>query len=119
MLNIDSYDEHIGGATNLINLCLETPWSEPACFLFSSSISCRQGSPDPRCKEDFSASPATAAGTGYAQSKWIVEKLCEKASEKSGVPVAALRIGQMVGDSVHGIWNETEGTFALLLQTGY
>ncbi len=33
----------------------------------------------------------------------------EKATEKSGLPVSVLRIGQMVGDSVHGIWNETEG----------
>ncbi|KAF9052348.1 L-aminoadipate-semialdehyde dehydrogenase [Hymenopellis radicata] len=108
VLNIDSYDEHIGGVVNLINLCLQTPWSEPATFLFSSSISCRQGSPDPTCPENFPPSTATAAGTGYAQSKWTVEKLMEKATEKNGLPVSVLRIGQMVGDSVHGIWNETE-----------
>ncbi|KAG7444789.1 L-aminoadipate-semialdehyde dehydrogenase [Guyanagaster necrorhizus] len=108
VLNIESYDTHIGGAVNLINLCLESPFSEPASFAFSSSVSCRQGSQDETCSEGFSPAPSTAAGTGYAQSKWVVEKLCERATEKSRVPVSVLRIGQMVGDSVHGVWNETE-----------
>ncbi|KIY63134.1 L-aminoadipate-semialdehyde dehydrogenase [Cylindrobasidium torrendii FP15055 ss-10] len=108
VMNIDSFDEHIGGAVNLMNLALETPWAEPATFLFSSSISSRMASPEEFCDEDFPQTPATAAGTGYAQSKWVVEKLSEKASEKTGLPVAVTRIGQMSGDSVHGIWNETE-----------
>ncbi|KAK0470229.1 L-aminoadipate-semialdehyde dehydrogenase [Desarmillaria tabescens] len=108
VLNIESFDSHIGGAVNLINLCLESPFSEPASFAFSSSISCRQGSRDETCAEDFPPAPSTAAETGYAQSKWVVEKLCERAAEKSGVPVSILRIGQMDGDSVHGVWNETE-----------
>lgn len=109
MLSLQSYDEHIGGAVNLINLCLASPYAEPAAFFFSSSISCRQGAPEPTCAEDFSPAPSTAAGTGYARSKWVVEKLCQRAAAVSGVPVGVLRIGQMVGDSVTGVWNETEG----------
>ncbi|KAJ6485861.1 L-aminoadipate-semialdehyde dehydrogenase [Mycena sanguinolenta] len=107
-LSLESYDEHVGGAVNLINLCLESPYAEPAAFFFSSSISCRQGAPDLTCTEDFAQSPSTAAGTGYARSKWVVEKLCQRAAASSGVPVGVLRIGQMVGDSVTGVWNETE-----------
>lgn len=91
-----------------MNLALAAPWSEPATFFFSSSISCRQGSPDALCAENFPPTPATAAGTGYAQSKWVVEKLSEAAAQKTGLPVAVLRIGQMTGDSISGIWNETE-----------
>lgn len=83
-----------------MNLCLQSPYAEPAAFYFSSSISCRQGSPDATCTEDYSSSPSTAAGTGYAQSKWVVEKLCQKAADATGLPVGVLRIGQMVGDSV-------------------
>ncbi|KAJ6496764.1 L-aminoadipate-semialdehyde dehydrogenase [Mycena vulgaris] len=108
VLSLESYDEHVGGAVNLINLCLASPYAEPAAFFFSSSISCRQGAPDATCTEDFAPSPSTAAGTGYARSKWVVEKLCQRAAESSGVPVGVLRIGQMVGDSVTGVWNETE-----------
>ncbi|KAJ6624936.1 L-aminoadipate-semialdehyde dehydrogenase [Mycena sp. CBHHK59/15] len=108
VLSLESYDEHVGGVANLINLCLSSPYSEPAAFFFSSSISCRQGSPNKTCAEDFPPSPSTAAGTGYARSKWVVEKLCERAAASSTVPVGVLRIGQMVGDSMTGVWNETE-----------
>ncbi|KAJ7460644.1 L-aminoadipate-semialdehyde dehydrogenase [Mycena latifolia] len=108
VLSLESYNEHIGGAVNLINLCLASPYAGPAAFFFSSSISCRQGAPDATCTEDFAPSPSTAAGTGYARSKWVVEKLCQQAAANSGVPVGVLRIGQMVGDSVTGVWNETE-----------
>ncbi|KAJ7493419.1 L-aminoadipate-semialdehyde dehydrogenase [Mycena galericulata] len=107
-LSLESYDEHICGVVNLINLCLASPYAEPAAFFFSSSISCRQGAPDATCSEDFASSPSTAAGTGYAQSKWVAEKLCQRAAATSGVPAGVLRIGQMVGDSVNGVWNETE-----------
>ncbi|KIY64013.1 NAD(P)-binding protein, partial [Cylindrobasidium torrendii FP15055 ss-10] len=108
VMNVDSFDEHIGGSANLMNLALEAPWSEPATFLFSSSISCRMASPDKYAGEDFPPTTATAAGTGYAQGKWVVEKLSEAAAEKTGLPVAVLRIGQMSGDTSCGIWNETE-----------
>jgi len=77
-------------------------------FFFSSSISCRQGVPDDTCTEDFALSCSTASSTGYARSKWVVEKLCQQVASSSGAPVRILRIGQMVGDSVHGVWNETE-----------
>ncbi|KAF9458834.1 L-aminoadipate-semialdehyde dehydrogenase [Collybia nuda] len=108
VLSIESYDEHIGGALNLMNLCLSSPYAEPASFFFSSSISARQGAPEHGCVEDFPPSPLSAGGTGYAQSKWVVEKLCQNAGEKVKLPVGVLRIGQMTGDSLHGVWNETE-----------
>ncbi|KAK7690571.1 hypothetical protein QCA50_005669 [Cerrena zonata] len=108
VLTIESYDEHIGGVVNLMNLCLSSPYSTPAMFFFSSSISSRQGSPDDTCTEDFAETPSTAAGTGYAQSKWVVEKICQNAGKRVGLPVGVLRIGQMTGDSVNGVWNETE-----------
>ncbi|CAK5267785.1 unnamed protein product [Mycena citricolor] len=107
-LGLASYDAHIGGTVNLINLCLSSPFAKPASFFFSSSISCRQGGPESECSEDFSETPSSAAGTGYARSKWVVEKLCQRAAELTGLSVGVLRIGQMVGDSVNGVWNETE-----------
>ncbi|KAJ7065190.1 L-aminoadipate-semialdehyde dehydrogenase [Mycena amicta] len=107
-LSLESFDDHIGGAVNLMNLCLATPGPQSAAFFFSSSISSRQGGPEEVCVEDFPSSPSTAAGTGYARSKWVVEKLCQCAAAETGLFTGILRIGQMVGDSIHGTWNETE-----------
>jgi thioester reductase-like protein len=106
VLSIDSFDEHIGGAVNLLNLSLTS--THGATFYFSSSVGTRQGRPDPTVGEDFSDSPTTAGGMGYGQSKWVVEKLCERAADTHGAKVGVLRIGQLVGDSENGVWNETE-----------
>lgn len=107
VLSIDSFDEHIGGAVNLLNLGLRSPYKTKPSFFFSSSVGTRQGRPDSVVAEDFPDSPATAGGMGYGQSKWVVEKILERAGGY-GSRVGVLRIGQLVGDTEHGIWNETE-----------
>ncbi|TFK46758.1 L-aminoadipate-semialdehyde dehydrogenase [Heliocybe sulcata] len=107
-LSIESYNPHIGGAVHLLNLALRSPSSRPANFFFSSSISCRQGGSEQECPENFPSEPSQAAGTGYARSKWVVEKICEKAAQGTRINVGVLRIGQMVGDTINGVWNETE-----------
>ncbi|ESK87402.1 l-aminoadipate-semialdehyde dehydrogenase [Moniliophthora roreri MCA 2997] len=116
VLAVDSFDVHIGGAVNLMNLCLQSPYAKSTVFYYSSSVSCRQGSHDPTCVEDYPSDPSTAASTGYAQSKWVVEKLCERAAKEKNLRVGVLRIGQMVGDTVNGVWNETEA-WPLLLKS--
>ncbi|KAL0576935.1 hypothetical protein V5O48_005042 [Marasmius crinis-equi] len=108
VLNIDSFDSHISGAVNLMNLCQNSPYKEPASFYFSSSVSSRVHTSDGLCEEDFPSNSNTAAGMGYAQSKWVVEKLCERAAREKGLMVGVLRIGQIVGDTIHGVWNESE-----------
>lgn len=108
VLSIDSFEEHIGGAVNLMNLALSSPKAITPTFYFSSSVGTRQGRPDPIVSEDFSDSPSTAGGMGYGQSKWVVEKLCERAALSNKANVGVLRIGQLVGDTENGVWNETE-----------
>jgi thioester reductase-like protein len=45
---------------------------------------------------------------GYARSKWVAENLVSLASQSRGIRAESLRIGQMVGDTRAGVWNETE-----------
>lgn len=45
---------------------------------------------------------------GYARSKWVAENLVGLASRSRGIRAESLRIGQMVGDTRAGVWNETE-----------
>ncbi|KAJ7823346.1 hypothetical protein B0H14DRAFT_3146090 [Mycena olivaceomarginata] len=102
MLSLDSYDEHISGAVNLINLCLASPHAEPPAFFFSSSISARNGAPDLTCHEDFLLPqaplqpPVMAAVNGSLRRSVNVRR-------KTGVfLLRVLRIGQIVGDSLTG-----------------
>ncbi|BEI91212.1 uncharacterized protein CcaverHIS019_0400320 [Cutaneotrichosporon cavernicola] len=102
VLSLESFNEHIGGAVNLLNLARRT--THNAAFFFSSSVGTRQGDGLSFVPETFPDDPASASGMGYAQSKWVVEKVLERAGGRVGV----LRIGQLVGDTEHGVWNETE-----------
>ena len=113
VLSLESYDEHIGGAVNLINLARSSPragTASPPSFFFSSSVSTTVGRPDPEVFERFSDSPLTANATGYGQSKWVVEKLVERAETDTpgALRMGVFRIGQLAGDTENGVWNETE-----------
>ncbi|KAK8847380.1 hypothetical protein IAR55_005238 [Kwoniella newhampshirensis] len=108
VLSIDSFDEHIGGAVNLLNLTLKSPKKVKPAFFFSSSVGTVQGRPDPVVSEQFSDNPVTAGGMGYGRSKWVVEKVIERAGKETAARAGVLRIGQLVGDTEAGVWNETE-----------
>ena len=94
VLSIESFETHIGGASNLMNLATKAG----ARFFFSSSVATRNGVWEDPCPENFPQDPKTAGSMGYGRSKWVVEKMCERAG-KSGAPVGVLRIGQLVGDT--------------------
>ncbi|KIM85775.1 hypothetical protein PILCRDRAFT_5421 [Piloderma croceum F 1598] len=108
ILDIDSFDEHIGGALNLINICLGSTFSPQPSFFFSSSVGTRQGAFDAVCAEYFPTSPDTTLPTGYARSKWVVAKVVQRAVIYTPIKVDVFRIGQLVSDTENDIWNETE-----------
>ncbi|KAG8213592.1 L-aminoadipate-semialdehyde dehydrogenase [Butyriboletus roseoflavus] len=109
-LGISSFESHIRGAVNLMRLALSSPRSQPAKFFFASSISAVANWPGPGLvPEVVTDNPAVAQEIGYAQSKWVTEKLCQIAARTTPMHTAVLRIGQMVGDTTNGIWNESEG----------
>lgn len=50
---------------------------------------------------------------GYGQSKWVAEEICFAAAKYAlqkgiSLPIQVLRVGQVVGDTKHGIWNPKE-----------
>jgi nucleoside-diphosphate-sugar epimerase len=114
-LSLESFDNHIGGTVNLMNLCLQTPAVRaPARFYFSSSVStCMNRPSGDDCGEDFPLDPSTAEDLGYARSKWVVEKICERAAERTPMQIGVLRIGQMVGDTIQYVDRFTTHLYAL------
>ncbi|GAA5911302.1 hypothetical protein JCM8208_004325 [Rhodotorula glutinis] len=115
-LSIGSFEPHIRGACNLIQLCLSS--HRLAAFYFASSVSAvAAGSGASNVPEAVTDDPHSAQGMGYARSKWVTEKLCQIASETAPVRAVVLRVGQMVGSTVDGRWNETEA-MSLMIKTG-
>ncbi|KAL6852687.1 putative NRPS-like protein biosynthetic cluster [Amphichorda felina] len=116
-----TFEPHISGLHNLLQLALSVPRPSPARLLFASSVSTALAAP-----KHADGSPAVipeapipllshCLETGYAQSKLVGERICERAaaaaaagdnSDKSWVGV--LRIGQIAGDTARGLWNPKE-----------
>lgn len=61
-----------------------------------------------------------SAPQGYARSKWVAEHLCASAC-RNVLPgrVSIARIGQLCGDTEHGVWNESEAWPLLIATTRY
>ncbi|KAF2644124.1 acetyl-CoA synthetase-like protein [Massarina eburnea CBS 473.64] len=103
-----TFQPHILGLQNLLNLSLAVHRTNPALLFFCSSISTavntslRTSVPD-EAIEDFS----WAANTGYAKSKLVCEHIVRNAT-RAGARAYVLRIGQIVGDTKNGVWNDEE-----------
>ncbi|KAI1290578.1 hypothetical protein F5Y03DRAFT_378175 [Xylaria venustula] len=109
--------QHIAAVHNLIQLCLRVQTPEPARFYFCSSVSAAGGTPRPgTVAEGPVIDPAHAQNTGYARSKYVAEHITRNAMRKTGAPAEVLRIGQLIGDTVVGEWNATEGV-PMMIQT--
>ncbi|PTB61870.1 acetyl-CoA synthetase-like protein [Trichoderma citrinoviride] len=103
---------NITGVCNLIALCQS---AQPlATMNFCSSVStCSQATemPVPERVPDLS----WAQNMGYAQSKSVAEHICAKAASQ-GITTRVLRIGQIIGDTEHGVWNAQEAV-PMMIQT--
>jgi len=105
----------IAGAKNLMLLCLAAQAPNPASFNFCSSVSTVARTPGSVVPEALPESFRCAQGMGYAQSKLVTENIIAKAAEQTGMAARVLRVGQIVADTTHGIWNNTEA-IPLMLQ---
>lgn len=110
-LGIRSFEEHhIKGLHHLLKFSLSVQTAEPARFFFCSSISTALESPDsltPILEEPI-PSLSYASDMGYARSKLVAEQIVLNAGEYAGARSRVLRIGQIVGDTELGIWNESD-----------
>ncbi|KAL8898818.1 MAG: hypothetical protein Q9192_001881, partial [Flavoplaca navasiana] len=107
-LPLKSFEPHILGLHNLLSLSMNVKRPSPARFYFASSVSVAlnltAGSHIPEAlQNDFGA----VSATGYARSKFVGEHIVARATEM-GARASVLRIGQVVGDTKWGLWNEGE-----------
>lgn len=89
-------------------------------FAFSSSVATHLGPAAAGAEvaeEELANKLSLALDTGYAQSKFIVERLGQCFARHSELPVKIFRIGQLCGHSKLAAWNETE-MFPIMINTG-
>ena len=104
--------QHIEGLHNLLSLSLASYLPCPPQLFFCSSISAvtgaTSGSNFPSyIPELYVDEFGYAQQTGYGRSKLVAEHVV-RAAARRGANARVLRIGQIVGDTRHGFWNDTE-----------
>lgn len=98
----------VTGAHNLMALCLKAQRPEPASFNFCSSVSAVASTKGGFVPESVPVDLSCAQNMGYAQSKLVTENICVAAAKAYSLKTRVLRIGQVIADTRHGIWNATE-----------
>ena len=116
-LALESFEQDcIAGTRNLINLCLKAGRLSAARFSFCSSVSAVAATPGEIAPEDLPPSLLHAQSMGYAQSKLVTEHIVSRAAKQTGMTARVLRVGQIIADTRHGVWNATEA-IPMILQT--
>jgi nucleoside-diphosphate-sugar epimerase len=123
-LPLKTFSPQVKGTTELFNLALLASRQHgkgPVSLLFCSSVASIANMPKTDRATVFpilSENPSHAANLGYGQSKWVAENVLMRLNRQhpSEVTVSILRIGQLSGDTLNGIWNLREA-WPLMLQT--
>ncbi|KAH8113759.1 acetyl-CoA synthetase-like protein [Phellopilus nigrolimitatus] len=105
---VTSFEPNIRSVRNFVDFALGGHGAAPARMLFISSIGVFSNyAKDERAPEEPLATPDTAIGAGYTESKWVSEHILQVASEKTPLSVSVVRCGQMTGGP-SGAWNTHE-----------
>ncbi|KAJ7486758.1 putative aminoadipate reductase [Mycena latifolia] len=109
---LSSFEPHVKGTRNLIDLALQSPNTSGVKFLFTSSIASAQGwdlklGPFP---EELQLDADVAVGNGYGESKYASERLLAA----SGLQATSFRIGQVSGAASNGAWSTTDWVPAIV-----
>ncbi|KAG1853286.1 acetyl-CoA synthetase-like protein [Suillus tomentosus] len=104
-LALSSFDTHVRGMRNLIDLALSSPRHPKPRFMFASSVSSAQSwdkakGPFP---EEVEYDAGVAVGLGYGASKYVSERVLVN----SKLPASSFRIGQVSGGPPRRAWTTT------------
>ena len=108
--------DNIAGVRHLIDFALACP-SVPKLVFCSSvaSVMAYLSTAEGRANigaipEKIIDDPTAATTLGYSQSKWVAEQICAHAAASTALSgkIAVVRVGQLSGDTVHGVWNAKE-----------
>ncbi|KIW18118.1 hypothetical protein PV08_02406 [Exophiala spinifera] len=110
--------QHIRGVYNLLeHVALRTSHSRPAEFYFCSSVSAASGTPKPAVVREVQVADLShAQRMGYGRSKLVAERITDAAAKSAGCVARVLRIGQLAGDTMRAVWNDTEA-IALMIRS--
>lgn len=112
-MSLSSFEPFIASVSRLLQFSMSSLLYPKPTFSFISSIASVMRAGEHGVVNEARYGWEFTAPMGYGQSKWIAEEICfaafKYAMQKGAtLPIQILRVGQVVGDTNHGIWNPTE-----------
>jgi nucleoside-diphosphate-sugar epimerase len=118
---LSSFVPQVQTIRNLVVLCEDCHSKQknpsPPRLLFTSSVAVAAHCPDrTKLPESPIPDPSAAADLGYAQAKWVCERVLVEAAKTHGdvLHPIIVRLGQLTGSTGSGIWNSHEHFPAIL-----
>ncbi|KAJ6487165.1 putative aminoadipate reductase [Mycena vitilis] len=111
-MSLSSFEPHVKGTRNLIDLALQSLNASGVRFLFTSSIGSAQGWDRNlgSFPEELQFDAKVAVGNGYGESKYVSERILAA----SGLDATSFRIGQICGSMSNGSWSTSDWVPAIV-----
>ncbi|TFK51963.1 acetyl-CoA synthetase-like protein [Heliocybe sulcata] len=119
--NFDSFAPvHLAGLRGLIDLAIASRRRASLVFCSSTAAVVNDYTGQQPIPESLPQSENSPSSLGYSRSKWVAEHICARAhSGPLNGRISLARIGQLCGDTQHGIWNEAEAWPLLIASMKY
>lgn len=118
--SLSSFEPQIQTVRRLVILCEDCHEQQRLLpsprLLFTSSIAVGARNSSGRLPEVPILDPSTTANMGYAQAKWVCEQILTEAAKTRSdlLHPSIVRLGQLAGGMVSGVWNTNEHFPAIL-----
>ncbi|KPM41877.1 hypothetical protein AK830_g4721 [Neonectria ditissima] len=116
--SVASFEPYIRGVRNLVDLTSKA--AKRAAVVFVSSIGTVDGWTNPSAIPEKRLTDLSLPQMGYGRSKLLGSLILDEAADRSGIPTASVRVGQIAGPrSRQGVWNRQEYLPSLIASSLY
>ena len=117
-LSLPAFRTQLDGLVNLIGFTAKATMSPQLFFISSISSVMSYGLSARSIPEEVISTDSSPGPTGYAESKYLSERLLDYAAQKLSIDTAFARVGQIAGPVSHaGLWNKAEWFPSLVISS--
>ena len=117
-LSLPTFRTQLDGLVNLISFTAKATTSPRLFFVSSISSVMSYGSSSQKIPEEVISTDSAPGPNGYAESKYLSERLLEHAAQRLSIDTVFARVGQIAGPVRHaGLWNKTEWFPSLVISS--
>ncbi|KAF6838948.1 nonribosomal peptide synthetase [Colletotrichum plurivorum] len=117
-ISVETFEPHIRGVRHWVDFSLRATKNVPIIFISSIGTVDTWDGPGPVPEKRLM--DLSLPGTGYGRSKMVSSLILDEATQRSGVPTAIVRVGQVAGpQSKAGVWNRQEWLPTIIASSAY